>query len=291
MGFIILVAIIALSLAIVSGAFSIIGLASTFPSIFWPVIAMGVVLEAGKLAAASLVYRYWEKFTKVVTIPLIFCVTILTTITISGHFGYLSKGYLVDSISVKQVETKIQAYEDERQRDITRKNEIDIQIAQLPTDKVEGRIRLISQFKEEQKIVTTKVHELDDKITELKVTQIENTSHVGPIAYIAKALGMSMDDGVKWMILMITAVFDPIAMLLTISVSMMLRIRSEEQAVEKVEAKPLKKKTKIIEQGPTLEKFITKEPPWKSDTVTKTEQPVDTESEEFKMYVKTPFKH
>ncbi|WP_316159466.1 hypothetical protein [Bradyrhizobium sp. SZCCHNRI3042] len=45
--------IVALALACVSAAFSIDGLTAIFAGAFWPVIMMGIVLEAGKLVAAA----------------------------------------------------------------------------------------------------------------------------------------------------------------------------------------------------------------------------------------------
>jgi hypothetical protein len=45
----------ALALATVSAGFSIVGLTSIFSGAFWPVIALGVALELGKLRAVALI--------------------------------------------------------------------------------------------------------------------------------------------------------------------------------------------------------------------------------------------
>lgn len=229
MPFIIILGIISFSLAAVSETLSIMGLADTFTSIYWSMIIMGIVLGAGKLTAITFLYRHWHEISKLLSIPLLFCTLILVFVTISGHFGFLSKGYLVDSIELKKVESKIESYEEEKSRAIARKDAIDIQISQLPSDKVNSRIKLIEQFKIEQKTVTLKVNVLNDKISELKIEQIESTSHVGTIAYIAKAFGLSLDEGVKWFILMIVAAFEPLALGLTIAISALLKLRQVER--------------------------------------------------------------
>lgn len=253
--FIVFAAVVAFSLAAVSGAFSIIGMASTFPSIFWSVLAMGVVLEAGKLTAASFLYRYWNNTSKFLSIPMLVFVAILTTISITGHFGYLSKGYMQDSLPQKQVTIQIEQLEKERDRKIERKHEIDAQIAQLPSDRAASRVKLAKQFSDEQESVTTRINELDTKITDLKSKELDATSHIGPIAYIASAFGISTDEGVKWFILIIASVFDPLALALTISISVMLRVRQEKIDAEKEKpeeeiVQPKIKKKKKQEDAP-----------------------------------------
>lgn len=230
MVFIVLLGIIAFALAAVSEALSIMGLADAFGSIYWSMIAMGVVLGLGKLGAITFLYRHWHETSKLLSIPLSMCATILVFVTISGHFGFLSKGYLVDSIELKKVESMIASYEEEKSRHVARKESIDLQISQLPSDKVNSRVRLMDQFKTEQKDVTAKVNKLDEKISALKINQIESTSHVGTIAYIAKAFGMTLDEGVKWFILLIITAFEPLALGLTIAISTLLKLRKEEQA-------------------------------------------------------------
>ena len=51
---------IALALSVVSGYYSIVGLATIFASAFYPVVFMGCVLEAGKLVTASWLYNNWS---------------------------------------------------------------------------------------------------------------------------------------------------------------------------------------------------------------------------------------
>lgn len=242
--FIFLVGLITLALAGVSETFSIIGLSQTFPSIYWSIIAMGVTLGASKLAGVSIVYRYWNIFPKKITIPIAILSFVLTVVTMTGHFGYLSNGYLHDSIGTKQISVQIDSLQAEETRKVERKKEIDMQISQLPSDRAQARIRLAKQFQDEQIEVTKRINELDSKIADLQNKQIDAQSHTGPITYIATAFGLTTDNSIKWLILILVMAFDPMALWLTISISAMVEHRkflNESENLEPVKAKRIRR--------------------------------------------------
>ena len=58
--FIALLVLTTMALAGAAGFFAVVGLAAIFSGTFWSVVFMGGALEAGKLMAASYLYRYWE---------------------------------------------------------------------------------------------------------------------------------------------------------------------------------------------------------------------------------------
>lgn len=256
--FIVLFTIIALAAASVSEGFSIVGLGATYPAIFWSAVAMGAVFGAGKLALASFLYRFWSYAPKWV-IGLALAVTLgLTALTMIGHYGYLTKGYQQDSLVIKQVESKIATLQAEEERKIERKKEIDKQIAQLPSEYAGARVRLMKQFKDEQTEVTNRINDLDKQITDLKSQQLEQQAHVGPITFIAEALGLSTDRSIVYLTLLCVALFDPMVLSLTFAINIMWRKREEdrlaaeaEQEVEEEEQpRPRKKKHHKDEPAP-----------------------------------------
>jgi hypothetical protein len=232
MFFILLLGLGALSLASVSAYFSIWGLAHTFPAVFWGVIAMGIVIEYGKLIGISFMYRYWSKVSSTLKRymfpPLVGITLLVMAITAAGHYGYLSSGYQADILPLKQITEQIKTLEGEKARKIDRKLEIDKQIAQLPSDFVRGRVKLMKQFHEEQQEVTARVNELDNQILSLKTESLKTETHVGPIIYLAKALGIDADRATNYLVLMIICVFDPLALLLTIATNVAIRQRELE---------------------------------------------------------------
>ena len=90
----ILTLISALSISAIAAFYSIVGLATIFPGAFWPVVAMGSALEAGKLVCASWLYRNWHNTNKGLRSYLFASVIILSLITSMGIFGFLSKAHM-----------------------------------------------------------------------------------------------------------------------------------------------------------------------------------------------------
>ena len=80
--FIIILILTTLAIAGSAAYFSIYGLAAIFSGIFWPVILMGTSLEAGKLVAASYVYRFRDSISRVMKIYLISAILVLMLIMI-----------------------------------------------------------------------------------------------------------------------------------------------------------------------------------------------------------------
>lgn len=226
------ISILTLSAAFIAGAaafFSVYGLAATFNGVFWSVVLMGASLEMGKLVAASYLYRYWTKTNIWLKTYLMAGILTLMVLTSTGIFGYLSSGYQTDVLPLKQAEAQVKMLDEEKARLLDRKIQIDTQISQLPTNSTRGRIRLMNGFKQEQKEVTARINELDKTILDQKTKLIQTQAHVGPITYIATAMGLDTDNATKYLIYIIIFAFDPMAVALTLAVNIAVRLRKEEQ--------------------------------------------------------------
>ena len=215
-------------LATTSGVFSVWGLAQTFHGVFWSVIAMGIALEYGKLIAASFLYRYSKQLSVWMKTYLVSAVVIIMLVTAMGHFGYLSSGYQTDSLPLKEISAKIELLKQEQTQLRERKKEIDTQVSKLPENFVKGRRQLMSTFASELKHINSRLPIITTELQQLSSQQITTQSHVGPIVYIASAMGKDIDDATKYLILLIIFVFDPLAVVLTLGVNIALRARSEE---------------------------------------------------------------
>lgn len=227
--FILLLFLAALSIAGSAAYFSVYGLANTFHGTFWSVVIMGGSLEIGKLIAASYLYRYWKKTQFFLKSYLIIGVIALMILTSTGVFGYLSSGYQTDVLPLKQIEQQVQLLDSEKNRLMTRKVQIDNQIANLPSDYSRSRVKLMNAFKTEQEQVTNRINQLDKEILDLKTKIIQTEAHIGPITYIAKAFHLNTDDATKYLVYLIIFAFDPMAVALTLAVNISLRVRKEEK--------------------------------------------------------------
>lgn len=261
MFFIILLALTALSIAGSAAVFSVYGLANTFSGVFWSVVVMGGSLEAGKLIAASYLYRYWSKTGWLLKSYLFAGIATIMILTSTGIFGYLSTGYQTDILPLRQIESQLVLLEGEKARVLERKKEIDAQIANLPKNYVASRIKLMKEFDAEQKTLTSRVAAIDKEMLDLKQAQIKTEAHVGPITYIAKAFDLNTDDATKWLVFLIIFAFDPMAVALTLAVNIALRVRGEEKGAVKavpLSAEPPEPVIKEVIKEIPVEKIVEK---------------------------------
>jgi hypothetical protein len=226
--FIVILVLSTLSIAGTAAFFSVYGLAQLFQGMLIPVMIMGGALEIGKLVSASFLYRYWTRIGVLLRVYLVSAVLLLMVITSMGIFGMLSLGYQADTLPLKQVESQLTLLTQEQTHLLDRKKEIDAQIAMLPADYVRGRQKLMKSFGPEVTVINARLPIITNEMQKLNTQMLTTQSHVGPIVYIAQAFGQNIDDATKYMILLLIAVFDPLAVALTIGVNIALRLRKED---------------------------------------------------------------
>lgn len=239
MFFILLLATTTLSIAASAAFFSIYGLMELFRGISLYVLIMGVSLEAGKLIAASYLYRYWSRTTFLLKVYMMSGVLMLMVLTSTGIFGLLSAGYQTDVLPLKQMQEKIALFEQEKARLADRKLQIDSQIEKLPANYVTARKQLMDKFAPEQVKITSRIDELDALILDHTTKFTEQQAHIGPITYIASVFGLDTDNATKYLIFLIIFAFDPMAVALTLATNIAIRQREEEKKL-------------AIEQAPTI---------------------------------------
>lgn len=251
MVFIVILLATTLSIAGSAAFFSIYGLAQIFTGSFWPVVVMATSLEAGKLVAASYVYRYWSKITFVLKVYLISAILILMVITSAGIFGFLSSAYQKDILPIKLKEQKVELLLEEKkevetlkQERLERRRQVDIDIASLPNNFVTGRQRLMKSYGPELDQIrtdiaqyTNRIREITLEVAETRNTVLEEKVHTGPIVFIAKVFNHDVDDTTKWLVILIMFAFDPLAVILTVGANIAILERSSTQEI-KVVANP-----------------------------------------------------
>ena len=233
----------ALAISGVAAYYSIIGLVAIFSASVIPIAVMGVVLETGKLVTAAWLYHYWKKVNKLLKTYLISAVIILMFITSMGIFGFLSKAHIeqttVQSDNTLQIES-IDSQISRQQKDIER---AELQLTLLD-DALKKYVELGAVTKsinarkgqeEERNALTSTINDATNTIAsltkqkyELRTKENELIAEVGPIKYIAELVyGNSetntLEEAVRWVIIIIVFVFDPLAVLLLISANISLK--------------------------------------------------------------------
>ena len=245
---------VALIISAVAAYYSIVGLTAIFSAAVIPIVIMGASLEVGKVTAAVWLKLNWHRANLTYKLYLVPALIFLMLLTSMGIFGFLSKAHSDQSLVSGDVQAKILVY-DEKIR--TAKDNIDANRKALKqmdeaVDQVMGRsadekgadkavsirrsqakerARLLSEISAEQKTIAT-VNEARAPIA-AEVRKVE--AEVGPIKYIAAFVYGDnpetniLERAVRWVIILIVAVFDPLALVLILAAQQSIKWAREDK--------------------------------------------------------------
>jgi hypothetical protein len=232
----------ALLLSLVAAYYSIMGLTAIFAAATIPVIIMGASLELGKIVATVWLHNNWRRASWLFKTYLVPAVVFLMLLTSMGIFGFLSKAHSDQSLVSGDVQAKIAVYDEKIQTereniDAYRKSlkqmdeAVDQVMARSTSEEGAGRSSAVrrSQQKERARIaqdiatsqqrITTFNAERAPIAAEVRKVEAE----VGPIKYIAALLygddpdSNTLEKSVRFVIIMIVLVFDPLALCLILA--------------------------------------------------------------------------
>lgn len=234
--------LVALSLSSVAAWYSIIGLTAIFAGAVIPVIIMGSILEVGKITTTVWLRKYWHRASWVLKLYLVPAVIALALLTSMGIFGFLSKAHMDQGITSGDVQAKIAIYDEkikvsQDNIDVNRKalKQLDEAVDQvmgrstsetgadkavaIRKSQAKERSRLLAEIAAEQKTITGLREERAPIAAEVRKVEAE----VGPIKYIAALIyGDNTDTNmleaaVRWVIILLVIVFDPLAIALVLA--------------------------------------------------------------------------
>jgi hypothetical protein len=253
--------IVALLIEVVGAYYSITGLAAIFSGAIVPILIMGGSLELGKVVAAVWLKNNWERASLQYKLYLLPAVVMLMLITSMGIFGFLSKAHNDQNLVSGDVQGKIAIYDEKikiskENIDANRKalKQMDEAVDQVMgrssdekgADKAvairrgqqKERARLQSEIQAEQKTITALNEERAPIAAEVRQVEAE----VGPIKYIAKLIyddnpdANILEKAVVWVIMIIVAVFDPLALVLILAAQQSIRWARDEKEESDSEA-------------------------------------------------------
>lgn len=232
----------ALLLSTVAAYYSVAGLVAIFSAATIPVIIMGGSLELGKIAATVWLHNNWRRAGWAFKLYLVPAVAFLMLLTSMGIFGYLSKAHSDQSLVSGDSQAKIAIYDekirtareniDANRRALRQLDEAVDQVlgrsttetgaersVQIRRQQAPERQRLLREIETEQKKISALNEERAPIAAEVRKVEAE----VGPIKYIAALLygdnpdANLLERAVRWMIIMIVLVFDPLALALILA--------------------------------------------------------------------------
>ena len=229
----VLVAISAVTIAGSAAFFSVTGLGVLFSGAAMAVMIMAGSLEFAKLVTATYLKQEWDNIQGVSKWYLTSAVVILMLITSAGIFGYLSNAFQQQNLKLDQVAREIQVWQnkiDYTNQQITtlqgqQKDLSTTQNTLISKGNVNNRLlRSVDNRDRQSNTINKKINSLQDsvvvyngKINEIKNNNIGIEREVGGFRFVAESFGVQLNTVVKFFIILIVIVFDPLAVALIIS--------------------------------------------------------------------------
>jgi hypothetical protein len=261
----------ALALSSIAAWYSILGLTAIFAAATIPIIVMGGTLEIAKVVTTVWLHKHWKQIQWSMKLYLVTAVLGLALLTSIGVFGFLSKAHIEQGVPTGDIAAKL-ALIDEKIK-IQRENiaasraalsQLDAQVnarldrgtseqgaeraVQIRRQQQAERNKLLKEINDAQAIITKLNEERAPIASEYRKVEAE----VGPIKYIAALIyddggdKDSLERAVRWLILLIVFVFDPLALTLVLAAN-----ASREWDKQKVIALP---SNQVIEELKVEEK-------------------------------------
>jgi len=231
---------IAIFLSAIAAFYAVSGLVAIFSAAAIPIAIMGGGLEVAKLVVASWLYRRWKDVNFLMKTYFAVSLIVLMLLTSMGIFGFLSKAHIeqrgvsgTTDLQVVQIDNNI-AREQKKIKDaelVISQLDKTVQIL-LDNDRVRGNSGAVAtrqNQKEERDSLQAIIDSATNKIVELENTkqpllqsQLAQELEIGPLKYVAELIygddaKSHFDEAVRWVIIAIIFVFDPLAVMLLIA--------------------------------------------------------------------------
>ena len=223
----------AITLSIIAGYFSVLGLAIIFAGAYVSVLVMGGVLETAKVVTVAWLTRNWTNSPKPIKYYLSLAVVVLMLITSMGTFGYLSKAHLetTNQVSISQLRTEplqVQLSLEQQKLDNAQAalSGLETIVTEAnPRDANYIRVRQRSEREALQEDIgeaTDNISKIQSELLPLRAATQELEAELGPLKYVAEMVygeqaDNYFDSAVRIVILLIVVVFDPLAIALLIA--------------------------------------------------------------------------
>jgi len=245
---------VALIISAVAAYYSIVGLTAIFSAAVIPIVIMGASLEVGKVTAAIWLKLNWHRANLTYKLYLVPALIFLMLLTSMGIFGFLSKAHSDQSLVSGDVTSKIAIYDEKIK---TEKENIEANRKALKqmdegVDQVLGRsadekgadkaVALRRSQQKDRARLQAEISQSQKSIAELNNTRApiaaevrKVEAEVGPIKYIAALVYGDNPDtnilerAVRWVIILIVAVFDPLALMLILAAQQSIKWNREDR--------------------------------------------------------------
>lgn len=255
-----LVSFTALTIAGCAALFSVTGIGTLFAGAAASAMVMASALELGKLVGISFLYRYWNEVPKALKSYLSVASVVLIIITSAGIYGYLSSAYakvaadpLKMNAEVQILNSQAATLDQEIQRKTQRldqiislrgqqENRIDNLISKSTTGSnttIRSAQNSLNELNRTANTLQREINQASAQRDSLKAKSlttdvaITTNSDIGTFVYISRAVGVPLDTVVKWFILIIVLVFDPLSICLILAYNFLIKREEPKEEIKK----------------------------------------------------------
>jgi hypothetical protein len=291
--------------------FSVYGIGLLFSGATIAAMIMAGSLELGKLVSTSWLFRNWHKANILLKTYMTIAVFVLICITSLGIFGFLTAAFQKSSLEAELTTVKISTLEEQKSQETKKieatklaidnlfklrssqegrlsesmtnaliaRNPIAMQNLQNQiNEQIEGLNKQMETENDKLKVSGEKVSKIDEEIFKLK-TDNSSKKDITTFKFIAQEFNTTIQTVVKWFIIVLIGVFDPLAIVLLLAYNTSLKrvdLQSDkdyelyeenkkeepkEIIKEVIVEKPVEKvveKEKIVEVEKPVEKIVEK---------------------------------
>jgi len=278
--------LVALAVSTIAAWYSIIGLTTIFAGAVVPVIIMGSALELAKITTTVWLRKYWHRAGWLIKLYLVPAVMAIALITSMGIFGFLSKAHMDQGVGTGDISAQVELIDEkiktERDNIDTSKKalqQMDAQVDQMlsRTDTDKGAEKAVqirrNQVKErtllQRDIAKSQavIKQLNEERTPIASQLRKIEAEVGPIKYIAALIyGDNPDQNilekaVRWVIILLVIVFDPLALMLVLAANQS-KDWDDEEPVEEVVEEPVEEPVEEVIEEPVEKEFDINDHPY-----------------------------
>jgi len=264
----------ALTLSSVAAYYSIVGLTAIFAAAVLPIMIMGGVLEISKIVTTVWLHKNWPRTPILMKSYLTFAVIMLMFITSMGIFGFLSKAHMDQIVAPGDNTDKVQIIDQRiiREQDQIKRAQANISILDQQINKYTqlGAVTKGIKAREKQKPERDKIYKIieasQNKISNLREEKIPLTkeirsaeAEVGPLKYIAALIYGNhpshdiLDKAVRWVIIILVSVFDPLAIIMIVAANKSIMWSSADRRRRQREKQEQEKQKVELEHRRVLE--------------------------------------
>lgn len=270
--------------------FSVYGIGLLFSGATISAMIMASSLELGKLVTTSWLFRYWNKANLLMKTYMIVAIFALMAITSLGIYGFLTAAFQKSSLETELSVSKITTLEAQKSEELVKiqdtkksiekiyslrssqearlsevltntliaRNPIQLQnIQNQINDQIGDLNKQLEGENGKLKIYNDKVSKIDDGIFKLKVENSQKKD-ITTFKFVADQFDTTIQNVVKWFIVVLIIVFDPLAVILLLAYN--ITLKKEDYELYKNESVSEKQEVieKIVEKPVEVEKIVEK---------------------------------